>query len=195
MWPGEHEELTVWADRLLADGDPLGQLVALGLRVEELRDSAADPTDADSLFEELTDLIERNGEALLGPLASEPALELEWQCGVVREAFPSFPVEAAPLLLPLLAINVDGHHIFGDLAQRAVAHAARVGSRRRAELPQARALGREVAGVDQSARLLTWTVARGIGWRCASSSTRTISSMPSSLASSGGSSDINHAVE
>lgn len=291
MWPGEHEELIVWADRLLADGDPLGQLVALGLRVEQLRDSAADPRDADALFGELADAIERNGEALLGPFVSEPALELEWKYGVVRaltlndlpstpwselrdgfaelvqrpvmrfvdhlhiarptgwqikntelellellahpssvarprqiifgpiarrfrllrplqdpwgrrmmkrndpfaervkalvgrgvtwlsfqganvslpwangepterlraleqllaspwtaqhttriacalwdtslrvrrrvlEAFPSFPDEAAPLLLPLLAINVDGHRIFGDLAQRAVAHAA-----------------------------------------------------------------------
>jgi hypothetical protein len=84
VWPGEHEELTVWADRLLTDGEPLGQLVALGLRVEQLRHSGADPRDVDALFEELAEMIERNAEALLGPLASEPKLELEWQYGVVR---------------------------------------------------------------------------------------------------------------
>lgn len=84
MWPGEHEELTVWADRLLADGHPLGQLIALGLRVEQLRHTGADPTDVDELFEKLADMIEREAEALLGPLAKEPALELEWQFGVVR---------------------------------------------------------------------------------------------------------------
>ncbi|HVI03784.1 MAG TPA: hypothetical protein VM869_34060, partial [Enhygromyxa sp.] len=76
--------MTVWADRLLADGHPLGQLVALGLRVEQLRLTGSDPTAVEQLDEELADLIERNSETLLGPIASEPAIELEWQYGVVR---------------------------------------------------------------------------------------------------------------
>ena len=42
----------------------------------------------------------------------------------VIEAIPSLPDDAAPLLLPLLAINVDVHRLFGDLVQQAVAHAA-----------------------------------------------------------------------
>jgi hypothetical protein len=42
----------------------------------------------------------------------------------VIEAIPELPDDAAPLLLPLLAIQVDGHRIHGDWVDRAVARAS-----------------------------------------------------------------------
>lgn len=82
MWPGEHEDVTVWADALQAEGDPLGQLVALGLRAEQLR--REDPDAATQLSFELERSIDAQLEDLLGPLARMSIVELDWQLGVVR---------------------------------------------------------------------------------------------------------------
>lgn len=80
MWPGEREQLAVWADLRLAAGDRFGERVALCLRAEQLRGS----DEREALEASLA--ADPNGDpvALLGPIAAMPGVELDWQLGVLR---------------------------------------------------------------------------------------------------------------
>ncbi|NVB42017.1 hypothetical protein G6O69_29595 [Pseudenhygromyxa sp. WMMC2535] len=99
MWPNEREALSVWADRQLSAGAPLGEIVALHLRA---RERSADTTRTDAaIHEEVFALRARaerlrleHAEALLGPDLGElpERLRLRWSMGLVRSVY----VDARP---------------------------------------------------------------------------------------------------
>ncbi|PRQ09921.1 hypothetical protein ENSA7_03360 [Enhygromyxa salina] len=75
----------MWADHLQARGDPLGELVALSLRVDEVRRREPDATELAPIESQAEQLRLSLAEQLLGPGVGElPRLRLRWQHGVVR---------------------------------------------------------------------------------------------------------------
>jgi hypothetical protein len=84
VWPTERESIAVWADELQARGEPLGELVALSLRADEVR-RQGHAAEADELEHAAERLRLDHAEALLGPAIGElPLLRLRWRFGLVR---------------------------------------------------------------------------------------------------------------
>ena len=108
VWPDEREALSVWADRQLAAGHPLGEIVALNLRAREYAD-AGDAVRAAELCARAEARRIDHAEELLGPLVGElPRLRLRWHMGLVRAVhldprLPRTPQPRPRLILEVLA--------------------------------------------------------------------------------------------
>ncbi|WP_146662469.1 hypothetical protein [Enhygromyxa salina] len=75
----------MWADQLQAQGEPLGELVTVSLRVDEVRRIDPHTAKLATLEVEAEQLRLSLAEQLLGPGVGElPQLRLRWQHGVVR---------------------------------------------------------------------------------------------------------------
>jgi hypothetical protein len=87
VWVTEREDLAIWADQLQARGEPLGELIAISLRADEIsrRRADADAAQVARLHTLALTLRLSLAEQLLGPGIGElPQLRLRWQHGVVR---------------------------------------------------------------------------------------------------------------
>jgi hypothetical protein len=97
VWPGEREVVAVWADELQARGDPLGDVIALHLRAEQI---AGDPRQAAERREIVRAAEARRLDAiehLLGGAIGElPRLRLRWQLGLVRGLYLDATLGAHP---------------------------------------------------------------------------------------------------
>ncbi|PRP90878.1 hypothetical protein ENSA5_60780 [Enhygromyxa salina] len=84
MWSErEREELAVWADRLQAEGEPLGELVTTSLLAETLAARGHDGAQLRALRERVAELeTEVRDPMVAEALAECPELELSWVHGV-----------------------------------------------------------------------------------------------------------------